>query len=163
MRVILKQDVRHLGRMGDMVNVASGFARNYLFPRKLAAEATQGRVKEYEHWQRVSESKKKKALENKTATIDAIKKVNLTFKLAAGETDKLFGSVTSKDIADELAKLGHQVEKREVVLPEPIKVLGSHKVKVSFGEGLEAEIPVSVERQEAKEKTEEAPKAEKAE
>lgn len=146
MTVILKQDVRHLGRMGDMVNVSNGYARNFLFPRQLAAEATESRVKEFQHWERVSDSRKQKALEGKKGLIEEIKKVHLTFKLEAGETDKLFGSVTSKDIAEQLTQQGHNIEKKEVVLSEPIKVLGSHKVIVTFGEGLEAEIPVSVER-----------------
>lgn len=146
MKVILKQDVRHLGRSGDLVNVANGYARNFLFPRNLAAEATESRVKEFEHWKRVSDSRKKKAFESNKDVIESIKKVNLTFKLAAGVTDKLFGSVSAKDIAEELSKLGYSVEKKEVLLTEPIKVLGSHKVTVSFGEGLDAEIPVSVER-----------------
>ena len=148
MKIILKKDVRHLGRMGDMVNVAVGYARNYLFPRQLAAEATEGRVKEFEHWKRVSDSKKKQAMSMKAEAVEGIKKANLTFKLAAGETDKLFGSVTSKDISEGLSKLGFQVEKREIMLAEPIKELGSHKVTINLGDGLEAELPVSVERKE---------------
>lgn len=146
MKVILKKDVRDLGRTGDMVNVTAGYARNFLFPRMLAAEATESKIKEFEHWTRVATSRKKKAREEKSGVIEKIKKVTVTFKLAAGEKDKLFGSVTNKDVSDALVKLGYEVDKKDVTILEPIKVLGQHKAKVSFGDGLEAEIIISVER-----------------
>jgi large subunit ribosomal protein L9 len=149
MKVILKTDVKDLGRTGDMVNVSSGFARNFLFPRSLAAEATEARMKEFEHWQRVATSRKTKAREEKSQILEQIKKVTIVFKIAAGEKDKIFGSVTPKDIAAELVKKGFAVEKKDVVIEEAIKVLGQHQAKISFGEGLEATIAISVERQEA--------------
>jgi large subunit ribosomal protein L9 len=145
MKVILKKDVRDVGRSGDMVNVADGYARNFLFPRNLAAEATEGRVKEYEHWTRVAASKKKKAVAELTQVIDKLKTVTVSFKMPAGENDKLFGSVTAKDIAAELAKLGYVIEKKDIQF-EQIKVLGQYKAKINFGEGLKTEIAVSVER-----------------
>lgn len=149
MKVILKKDVKDLGRTGDMVNVSSGFARNFLFPRSLAAEATESRVKEFEHWQRVATSRKNKAREEKAQMLEKIKKVTVVFKMTAGEKDKLFGSVTTKDIADELNKKGFAVEKKDVVIEDAIKVLGQHQAKISFGDELEATIAVSVERAEA--------------
>lgn len=151
MKVILKQDVRDLGRTGDMVNVSAGYARNFLFPRSLAAEATESKIKEFEHWQRVAASRKKKARDEKSQVIEKMKKVSITIKMAAGEKDKLFGSVTTKDVSDELAKQGFEVDKKDIQILEPIKVLGQHKAKISFGDGLDTEIAISVERDEASE------------
>lgn len=149
MKVILKKDVRNVGRSGDMVNVAEGYARNFLFPRNLAAEATEGRVKEYEHWTRVAASKKKNAVAALTVEIEKLKTVTVSFKMPAGESDKLFGSVTPKDIAEQLSKQGFVIEKKDIQI-EPIKLLGQYKAKISFGEGLKTEIAVSVERAEEK-------------
>ena len=151
MKVILKKDVRDLGRSGDMVNVAEGFARNFLFPRNLAAEATEGRVKEFEHWTRVATSKKKSAMAELSKVIEKLKTVTVSFKMPAGESDKLFGSVTAKDISEQLAKQGYTVEKKDITV-DPIKLLGQYKAKINFGEGLKTEIAVSVERAATEEK-----------
>lgn len=146
MKVILKEDVKDLGKVGELVNVAQGFARNFLFPRKLAAEATETRVKEFEHWKRMADSRQKKALGDRKAMLDKIAGLQLVFKLNAGEDDRLFGSVTNKDISDELEKQGYNVDKRDISLPEPIKVLGQHKAVINMGQGLEQEVVVTVER-----------------
>lgn len=146
MKVILKQDIKDLGKVGEMINVASGFARNFLFPRKLAAEATEKRIKEFEHWTRVAESRQKKAVAEREQTLAKIAGLQLVFQLQAGEEDKLFGSVTNKDISDELEKLGHIIDKRDILLSEPIKILGQHKAIIKLGDGLEQEIVVTVER-----------------
>lgn len=146
MKVILQKDVKDVGRVGELVNVSEGFARNFLFPRKLAAEATEKRVKEYEHLKRVAETKKKKALAERQELLNKINGTTVTFKLAAGETDKLFGTVTTTDISKELQKMGHSVDRRDIHLEEPIKVLGQHKAVVRYAEGLEAKIQIAVER-----------------
>lgn len=146
MKVILQSDVKDVGRVGELVNVSEGFARNFLFPRKLAAEATEKRVKEYEHLKRVAETKKKKAQAERQEMLNKINGTTVTFKLAAGETDKLFGTVTTNDISKELQKMGHSIDRRDIVLEEPIKVLGQHKALVRYSEGLEAKIQISVER-----------------
>ena len=146
MKVILKQDVKDLGKVGEMVNVANGYARNFLFPRKLAAEATEKRVKEFEHWKRVADSRQKKAMADRKDLLDKVAGLQLVFRLNAGEEDKLFGSVTNKDISDELEKQGYIVDKRDISLPEPIKILGQHKAMIKMGEGLEQEIVITVER-----------------
>lgn len=146
MKVILQKDVKDVGRVGELVNVSEGFARNFLFPRKLAAEATEKRVKEYEHLKRVAESKKKKALAERQELLNKINGTTVTFKLAAGETDKLFGTVTTTDISKELQKMGHSVDRRDIHLEEPIKILGQHKAIVRYTEGMEAKIQISVER-----------------
>ena len=146
MKVILKQDVKDLGKVGELVMVAKGYARNFLFPRKLAAEATEKRVKEFQHWTRVAESRQKKALAERKTLLDKIGELPLIFQCKAGEEDRLFGSVTNKDISDELEKQGYMVDKRDIHLPEPIKILGQHKALVKMGEGLEQQIVVTVER-----------------
>ena len=146
MKVILQKDVKDVGRVGELVNVSEGFARNFLFPRKLAAEATEKRVKEYEHLKRVAEAKKKKAQAERQELLNKINGTTITFKLAAGETDKLFGTVTTTDISKELQKMGHSVDRRDIHREEPIKVLGQHKAVVRYSEGMEAKIQIAVER-----------------
>ncbi|MGZ3768422.1 MAG: 50S ribosomal protein L9 [Bdellovibrio sp.] len=146
MKVILQKDVKDVGKVGELVNVSEGFARNFLFPRKLAAEATEKRVKEYDHLKRVAEAKKKKALAERQEILNKINGATVMFKLPAGETDKLFGTVTTADISKELQKMGHSVDRRDIHLEEPIKILGQHKAVVRFAEGMEAKIQISVER-----------------
>jgi large subunit ribosomal protein L9 len=146
MKVILSKDVKDVGKVGDLVNVSEGFARNFLFPRKLAAEATEKRVKEWEHLKRVADAKKKKAVAERQAVLAKINGTTVSFKVAAGENDKLFGTVTTTDISKELDKAGHSVDRRDVHLEEPIKVLGQHKAIIRMGEGLEAKILINVER-----------------
>ncbi len=146
MKVILQKDVKDLGKVGDLVTVSAGFARNLLFPRKLAVEATETRVNEYNHLKRVAESKKKKALTERQAFLSKIKGTTVTFKLNAGENEKLFGTVTTADISKGLEKLGFSVDRRDIVLAEPIKVLGTHKAVIKYSEGMEAPIQVAVER-----------------
>lgn len=146
MKVILQKDVKDLGKVGQLVNVAAGFARNFLFPRKMAAEATEKRIKEYEHLQRVAEAKKKKAVSERQALVAKLKDVAVTFKMSAGETDKIFGSVTNHDVSKELEKKGFSVDKRDIQIGEAIKMLGTHQAKVSLGEGAETTIQIIVER-----------------
>lgn len=146
MKVILVQDVKDVGRTGDIVSVKSGFARNFLFPRKLASEATEKKVKEWEHLKRVAEVKKKKADAVRGELVKKLSGVSVSFKVTAGESDKLFGSVTNSDISRELEKKGFSVDRRDIHLEEAIKLLGTHKALIKMGDGLEAEIQVIVER-----------------
>lgn len=146
MKVILQKDVKDLGKVGDLVNVSLGFARNLLFPRKLAVEATETKVNEYNHLKRVADSKKKKALVERQDFLNKIKGTTVTFKLNAGEGDKLFGTVTTNDISKQLEKAGHIVDRRDIHLEEPIKILGTHKAMIRYGDNLEAAIQVAVER-----------------
>ncbi|MCC2677877.1 MAG: ribosomal protein [Pseudobdellovibrio sp.] len=146
MKVILQKDVKDLGKVGDLVNVSEGFARNLLFPRKLALEATEKRVNEYNHLKRVAESKKKKALAERQELLNKIKGTTVNFKLNAGDNDKLFGTVTTSDISKALDKAGFAVDRKDIHLEEPIKVLGTHKATIRYAEGLETQIQVAVER-----------------
>lgn len=146
MKVILQKDVKNLGKVGDLVNVSTGYARNYLFPRQLANEATEKRVKEFNHLKQVAELKKKKVVAERQELVKKLQGVTIVFKASAGETDKLFGAVTNNDISNELEKSGFSIDRRDIHLEEPIKMLGQHKAIVKMGEGLEAELTVSVER-----------------
>jgi len=146
MKVILQKDVKDLGKAGDLVNVSEGFARNFLFPRKLALEATEKRVKEFEHLTRVAEAKRKKASSDRQALLNKMAGVTLNFKLAAGESDRLFGTVTTTDISNALEKQGYSIDRRDIHLEEPIKILGQHKATIKYSEGLQAQIAISVER-----------------
>ena len=146
MKVILQKDVKDVGKVGDLVNVSEGFARNFLFPRKLAAEATEKRVKEWEHLKRVAEVQKKKVVAERQAALAKLNGVSVKFKVSAADSDKIFGSVTTTDISKELEKSGHSVGRRDIHLEDQIKVLGTHKATVRMGEGLEATVQVVVER-----------------
>ncbi len=146
MKVILQKDVKNLGKVGELVSVAAGYARNFLFPRLLASEATEKRMAEFEHLKRSAEAKMKKALAERQAVIAKLKGVNVVIKATAGEADKLFGSVTNNDISNELEKHGFSVDRRDIVLEEPIRLLGSHKAVVKLGEGLETTLTIVVER-----------------
>lgn len=146
MKVILQKDVKDVGKVGELVNVSEGFARNFLFPRKLASEATEKRVKEWEHLKRVADAKKKKAVAERQALLSKINGSAVKFKMAAAESDKIFGSVTTTDVSKELEKMGFSVDRRDIHFEEQIKVLGTHKAFVRLGEGLEATIQIAVER-----------------
>ena len=146
MKVILNKDVKNLGKVGELVSVSPGFARNYLFPRRMAQEATENRVKEFAHLKAVAEVKKKKAVAERQDLIKKLQGVNITIKSAAGETDKLFGAVTNNDISNELEAAGFMIDRRDILLEEPIRMLGQHKATVKLGDGLEAELTVAVER-----------------
>jgi large subunit ribosomal protein L9 len=147
MKVILQKDVKNLGKVGDLVNVKQGYARNFLFPRELAVMATEKRVTEWNHLKKVAEIKKKKAMAGRQELIGKMQGTTLNFKLeAAAESEKLFGSVTTADISKQLEKAGFEVDKRDIHLEEQIKVLGQHKAFVRMGEGLEAELTIVVEK-----------------
>ncbi len=147
MKVILQEDVKSLGKVGDVVRVKDGYARNFLLPRRLATEATERREKEFEHLQKIAEVKKKKAVAKRKEVVQKLSSVSVSFKAEAGAgTDKLFGAITSLDVSNELEKLGYSIDRREIHLDGPIKLLGQHKATIKLGEGLEAVIAISVDR-----------------
>lgn len=147
MKVILQKDVKDLGKVGDLVNVKQGYARNFLFPRKLALIATEAKVTEWNHLKKVADIKKKKALSGRKEVIGKMQGLTLNFKLeAAADSEKLFGSVTTMDISKQLDANGYSVDRRDIHLDEPIKQLGQHKAFVRMGEGLEAELTIVVEK-----------------
>lgn len=143
MKVILQKDVKDLGKVGELVNVTQGFARNLLFPRKLAVEATEKRIKEWDHLQKVAEIKKKKARSEKEKILDKVSGLTLTMKVQASDEGALFGSVTAQDVSKELEKQGHPIDKKDIEMT-PIKTLGEFQALIKMGE-LQAEVTVSVE------------------
>jgi large subunit ribosomal protein L9 len=145
MKVVLQKDVKNVGKAGDMVSVKDGFARNFLFPRRLAVEATDTRVRAWEHIKKVAEVKKKKAMADRKELIEKIKGTTLTFQRVAGESDKIFGTVTPHDVSTALEARGISVDRRDIEC-DGIKVLGQHKAKVDLGDNLTADLVISVEK-----------------
>ncbi len=147
MKVILNQDVKGQGKKGDMVEVSDGYARNFLLPRKLAKEATKENINIMQGQRDSQEYRKKKELEEALATKESIEKVTVTIKAKAGENGKLFGSVTSKEIAEELKMQHHiKLDKKKFVLPDGIKALGTTEVEIKVHQGVSAKLKVSVEK-----------------
>ncbi len=147
MQIILQEDVEKLGIRGEVVNVSPGYARNFLLPRKLGLEASPANLKRLEKI-RVTLSKRtatEKDLAEKQAAL--LNNVTVTFKRKAGETDQLFGSVTSADLAEALAAQGFEVDKRRIEIPEPIKALGESMVPVKLVHGVAAQFKAIVERE----------------
>ena len=149
--VILRQNVPNLGEAGDLVTVKPGFARNYLLPRGLAYEATQGNIRRLEDEKKRGEDRAKRDYLEARRQASALESVSLTFHARAGEESKLFGSITTADIAEKLnaeGKLGFQVDRRQVELDEPIKSLGVFSVPVKLHGDVRPEIKVWVIKEE---------------
>ena len=142
MEVILREHVDNLGRRGEIVKVAAGYARNYLLPRKLALPATEGNKKHVERERRIMEAKE--AQEKGQAEAVAVRLALLEVSIArrVGETDQLYGSVTASDIAEYLKGKGFEIDRRKLILPEPIKTLGDHKVPLKLHR--EVTVPLTV-------------------
>ncbi|NLN65788.1 MAG: 50S ribosomal protein L9 [Clostridiaceae bacterium] len=148
MKVILKQDVRNLGKKNTMVNVNDGYARNFLIPKGLAVEASASAINEMTMRENAEKTKKEIEFANARKTADKIKGVTVNFYSKAGENGKLFGSITSKDIVEKLEKdYKIQVDKRKVVLPEAIKALGEYDVELKLYAGVSATLKVQVANQ----------------
>jgi large subunit ribosomal protein L9 len=147
-KLILREAVASLGEAGDLVTVRPGFARNFLLPQKKAILATEGNVRELEHKQRVVAAKVAKERKEHEALRDRIQAVALTVRARAGEEGKLFGSVTSVQIAELLAAAGVELDRRKIVLDEPIKELGEHVVEVRLQRDLVARVKVVVAAEE---------------
>jgi len=149
MKVILKLDVEKLGRRGDVVNVAPGFGRNYLIPRKMAIAVTPTNIKMIEIER--AALKKKVEIEKKSfqTLVEKLNQVTLTFTRRAGEKDVIFGSVSAGDVKEALDGLGREVDKKKILLDEPIKRLGNFAVPVKISMDERAEIKVVVAREEA--------------
>lgn len=145
MKVLLSQDVRHLGKKGDIKDVSEGYGRNFLLPKKLAAAATDAVIRDAAAQKA---HKEKGAAEERQRHADAARKMKdmtLSFKMKMGERGKAFGSVSAAKIAEALKKLGIAVEKEWIVLEEQIKTTGEHAVSVAFPHGIEEKIKVVVE------------------
>jgi large subunit ribosomal protein L9 len=146
MEVILFENVATLGSQGAVVSVSPGYYRNFLAPRKLAVEATEANKKSLQD--KVKRLNRQAEAEKKAARGEAEKlgEVTLTFRLRAGEEDKLFGSVTNADIAEELAKAGYTIDRHSITIEEPIKRLGLYTVDVRMHHEVTAKVKVLVEK-----------------
>ena len=147
-KLILRESVPSLGQAGDLVTVRPGFARNFLLPQKKAILATEGNVRELEHKQRVVAAKVAKERKEHESLRDRIQSVALTVRARAGEEGKLFGSVTSAQIAELLAAAGVVVDRRKIQRDEPIKELGEHAVEIRLQGDLVARVKVLVAAEE---------------
>lgn len=144
MKVILKDNVESLGKMGDIVNVSIGYARNYLIPKGLAVEASNKNIKALELEKGVIKRKEEKQQKRAESLRDDLAKVTCIIKRKVGEQDKLFGSVTSKDIEKALEEQGIQVDKKNISIDDPIKSVGEFPVTVKLYHGVTSEIKVVV-------------------
>ncbi len=148
MEVILREDIERLGNRGQVVKVADGYARNFLLPKRLAVAATDANRKIVEQERQAHlrrEAKQKSEAEDLSKMLTG---VTVTIAQKAGENDQLFGSVTSKDVADALAQKNFTIDRRKVLLEEPIKQLGEYKVPVRLHKDVTAEVTVQVTKEE---------------
>ncbi len=150
MKVILKKDIEDLGWEGDLVDVARGYARNYLIPRSLALEATDRNIKMFEQMKRKIEIRKVKAKEEAEQFKERLAGVTVSISQKAGEEGKLYGSVTSMDVAAELEKQGVVVDRRKILLEKPIKAVGEYDVPVKIYQDVSGSVKVVVSSEEAK-------------
>jgi len=148
MKVILKHDVEKVGRKGDIVNVATGFGRNYLIPRKLAIQVTASNLKMVEIERQALKKKVEQERQSFQGTILKLNQVTLTFPRRAGEKDVIFGSVSAGDVKEALDKLGFEVDKKRIQLDEPIKRLGNFTVPVKVYHEDKAEVKIVVIKEE---------------
>lgn len=130
MQIILKEDVPNLGRMGQLLSVKRGFGRNYLIPRGLAVEATARNVKHLEHARRVIEGRREKLLAEARSIAERLRDMSVTIAKNTSDEDRLYGSVTNREIADALAAEGLKVDRRKIEIDEPIRSLGVFTVKI---------------------------------
>ena len=144
MKVILLESVERLGKAGDVITVKEGFARNYLIPKNVAREATTGNMRALDSIKKKQAEKDLKLLQAVKATAERIAALSLTIPAEAGEEEKLFGSVSNEAISEALSHEGITVDKRDIILAEPIKKLGLHQVTVKLHPEVRAELKISV-------------------
>ncbi|MBU1702385.1 MAG: 50S ribosomal protein L9 [Candidatus Eisenbacteria bacterium] len=147
MDIILIQDVEGLGKQGDKTQVAPGYARNFLFPMKLALEATSTGARQFAELDRQRIAQVNRARRDAQKLADRLKSISLQIAVQVGEDDKLFGSVTSADIAQALADEGIEIDRRTIQLEEPLKVLGVYTVKVKLHPEVDSKVKVLVRPQ----------------
>ena len=147
MKVILKEDVQNLGQQGDVVEVKSGYARNYLMPQKLAILFTKQQKNSIEEAQRVEERKLEREKDQLESVLKQVEDLSLSLKMQSEENSKLFGSVTKLDVVKLLEENGITIDKKYVDLSSPIKTLGEHKVNIVFTKEMSASFTLTVEKE----------------
>jgi len=149
MEVLLLKDVEQLGSAGEIKRVADGYARNYLFPQGWAVLATPGAIKQAQLQREAERKRQAKALSEAQALAQQLDGLTVTFQARAGESDRLYGSITSANIAEKLEEqVGQEIDRRKLDLEEPLKELGTHAVTLRLAPGAEAKITVVIEREE---------------
>jgi large subunit ribosomal protein L9 len=144
MKIILTENVEGLGNIGELIKVKPGYARNFLVPKGLAVEANPRNIRELEHHKRQTERKAQKMAQDAQALKARIEAVACVIAHRAGEEGKLFGSVTSMEIAEKLTAAGIEIDRKKIQLAEPIKALGDYEVPVKLQAGIVATVKVSV-------------------
>ncbi len=144
MKVILRESVENLGNRGDTVDVARGYARNYLIPKSLAVEATSGNRRMYSEEEKLRDVRENKVRRQAERLAEKMRKVSVTAAVQVGEEDRLFGSVTSHDIEELLRAQGFEVDRRKILLDEPLKALGVYTVPIKLHREVECAIKVWV-------------------
>jgi large subunit ribosomal protein L9 len=151
MKIILKENIENLGKRGDIIDVAPGYGRNYLIPRKLALQVTRSNLKMIEMEQKALRKKLEQEVKSFQSVIDQINQTSLSFERKAGDKDVIFGSVSTADIKEALEKQGIEVEKKRILLVEPIKRLGNYTIPIKVFHDERAEIKIEVKKEGAEE------------
>ena len=144
MKVILTKDLENLGKAGALVEVKPGYGRNYLLPRQLAVPATEKNIRQLEHQKSGILARASKEKQNMTAMAQKLSAIEVKFTRKVGEQNKLFGSVTSKDVHEQLVGQGYILDRKQVHLPEPIKDVGTHEVEVKLHPEVTAKLKVTI-------------------
>jgi len=144
MQVILREDVHNLGKSGEMVTVKPGYGRNYLLPQGKAVEATRKNVAQLEHEKKLIAARNAKLLKDAQSIADRLAAIEITIARQAGEGDKLFGSVSTRDVEEALAEKGVKVDRRKIVLDEPLKTLGVYTLDVKLAPEVTGKVKVWV-------------------
>ena len=144
MKVILTKDQDNLGKAGALVEVKRGYGRNYLLPRGMAVPATEKNVRQLEHDKAGILARAAKQKSSMTAQAQKLSSVEVKLSRKVGEQDKLFGSVTSKDVHEGLTALGYQIERRQIHLPEPLRTIGTHEVEVKLHSDVSSKVKVTI-------------------
>lgn len=148
MKVILLQDIKNVGKKEQVIEANDGYARNYLFPKKLALEATKDNMLKLNAKKKSIENKKNIEIEANKKIAKELEKIELKIKAKAGENGKIFGGVTSKEISEELKKqYKYEIDKKKIVLKETIKNLGRYTAEIKFGDGVNAKLTLVIENQ----------------
>jgi large subunit ribosomal protein L9 len=144
MKLVLRKDIEGLGAQGDVVDVKPGHARNYLLPKKMAYPASDAALKQVENEKRKADAQREKEMDAARALAEKISAVSLTVPVEVGEEEKMFGSVTSMDIAKALVEEGFEIDKHDIILEEPLKELGVYNLKVKLSKDVTSEVKVWV-------------------
>ncbi|MDO9547562.1 MAG: 50S ribosomal protein L9 [Candidatus Marinimicrobia bacterium] len=146
MRIILLQDFEGLGNAGEQLDVKDGYARNFLFPKGLALKADKNSIKRFQEMARLKDKKKDRALKQSRELAEKLQAVSLTVPVQVGEEDRVFGAVTSIEIAQQLKDKGYDIDKRQIILEEPIKALGIFEIPIKLHSEITASIKLWVIR-----------------